>query len=390
MEKNNLKKRHGVNGNANGTTSAVGDNVLRDDQHKHAEREHEHDSAHGHSHGHDHDHDSEDIDALLEVLKGRGDRGSRIAFVGLLANVGLTGIKGVSGWYLNSAALIADAAHSLSDLMGDIVTLVCYSVSRRSPSPAYPYGYGKFETFGTTIMSLFLLAGASAIAAHSYSQCPPLPFLSRTTAASTSPLDEHEDVDPNAAWFALLSILAKEYLYRLSSKVAREENSPVLMANALHHRSDMWSSFVSLIAILGSWLVPGLPLDPLGGILVSVLILQQGLGILYASIKELTDAGVSPSTLSSISSLLKPILSASPSSSSSSSKYTHVIAIRDIRALRRGGNIFVDLTVELPRNTSMQGALGVEERIRKTVMEGRKEVREVKVQFCVEGEVLVH
>jgi len=375
MEQNKLKKRHVPNGKANGTPVIVGDKVSQDSNHQH---------------DHDHEHDSENVDALLEVLKGRGDRGSRIAFLGLLANIGLTGIKGVSGWYLNSAALIADAAHSLSDLMGDIVTLVCYSLSRRAPSPTYPYGYGKFETFGTTIMSLFLLAGASAIAAHSYSQCPPLPFLTGSTnissPTSSSPsLDEHEDVDPNAAWFALLSILAKEYLYRLSSKVAREENSPVLMANALHHRSDMWSSFVSLVAILGSWLVPGLPLDPLGGILVSVLILQQGLGILFSSIKELTDAGVPSSTLSSISALLKPL-----SSTTSSSPSSGVIVARDIRAIRRGGGVFVDLTVELPRGTGMQDALVVEEHVRKTVMESRKEVREVRVQFCVEGEVSAH
>lgn len=76
----------------------------------------------------------------------------------------------------------------------------------------------------------------------------------------------HVDVlDPNAAWFAALSVLLKEWLYRITKKVADEEHSPVLYANAVHHRSDAYSSLVALFAILGSSVFPALPLDPLGG-----------------------------------------------------------------------------------------------------------------------------
>lgn len=72
-------------------------------------------------------------------------------------------------------------------------------------------------------------------------------------------------LDPNAAWFAAVSVVAKEWLYRVTKKVADEEHSPVLYANAIHHRSDAYSSVVALIAIIGSWLFPALPLDPIGG-----------------------------------------------------------------------------------------------------------------------------
>jgi divalent metal cation (Fe/Co/Zn/Cd) transporter len=72
-------------------------------------------------------------------------------------------------------------------------------------------------------------------------------------------------LDPNAAWFAAVSVLAKEWLYRVTKKVADEERSSVLFANALHHRSDAYSSLVALIAILGTWIFPKLPLDPIGG-----------------------------------------------------------------------------------------------------------------------------
>lgn len=72
-------------------------------------------------------------------------------------------------------------------------------------------------------------------------------------------------VDINAAWVALASVITKEWIYRLTKKIADEEKSPVLDANAQHHRSDAYSSAVALAAIVGSWAVPGLPLDALGG-----------------------------------------------------------------------------------------------------------------------------
>jgi divalent metal cation (Fe/Co/Zn/Cd) transporter len=91
-----------------------------------------------------------------------------------------------------------------------------------------------------------------------------------TTIAQTVPTIGHahghvDKLDPNAAWFAAVSIFAKEWLYRITKKVADEERSPVLLANAIHHRSDAYSSIVALFAILGSWFFPALPLDPIGG-----------------------------------------------------------------------------------------------------------------------------
>lgn len=74
-----------------------------------------------------------------------------------------------------------------------------------------------------------------------------------------------QSVDINAAWFALASVVTKEWIYRVTKKVADEEKSPVLDANAQHHRSDAYSSAVAFAAIVGTWAVPGLPLDALGG-----------------------------------------------------------------------------------------------------------------------------
>jgi divalent metal cation (Fe/Co/Zn/Cd) transporter len=216
---------------------------------------------------------------------------------------------------LHSASLLADAGHSLSgpslllhtitsninhlailpDLLGDLVTLVCWKLSRKPPSPRYPYGFAKFETLGTTTVSLLLIGGALGIGFHSYQ----LLLHALADTASTLPADSalhhllqtitsldipsitahahahaHGALDPNAAWFAALSIVAKEWLYRITKTVADAENSPVLLANAIHHRSDAYSSVVALAAILGSTWFPAIPLDPLGGAYLSPVILS--------------------------------------------------------------------------------------------------------------------
>lgn len=89
-------------------------------------------------------------------------------------------------------------------------------------------------------------------------------FATNAPAVASGHAHEHS-LDPNAAWFALVGVVAKEWLYRATKKVAHEESSPVLFANAYHHRSDAYSSLVALVAILGTWWFPHLPLDAIGG-----------------------------------------------------------------------------------------------------------------------------
>jgi divalent metal cation (Fe/Co/Zn/Cd) transporter len=164
-------------------------------------------------------------------------------------------------------------------------------LSRRPPSRRYPFGLAKFETVGTGLVSILLIAGALGIGSHSLSllltvlsetalslSAGPMQtaLLSITAAAHNVPglglIAAHSHshthghvLDMNAAWFAAASIVSKEWLFRITRKVADQENSPVLLANAYHHRSDAYSSVVALVAILGSGWFPALPLDPIGG-----------------------------------------------------------------------------------------------------------------------------
>jgi len=186
-------------------------------------------------------------------------------------------------------------------------------------------------------------------------------------------------VDPNAAWFAAVSVVAKEWLYQITKRVADDEKSPVLMANAIHHRSDAYSSLVALIAILGTWYFPALPLDPIGGLLVSIVILQQGIGLLAGAWGDLTDASVSRKTRQTLLRTLQPLISSS--SSTTDDKAVKLLAVHHLRARRAGSLMFVDLVAVVPSTLSVNQAFGLEAEIQQTLKRARKEIAEVGVHF---------
>ncbi|CAG8589818.1 9261_t:CDS:2 [Acaulospora colombiana] len=324
-------------------------------------------SSHLHSHSHSHDHDDDDGEhteealMLLDALRGKGDAGSRVTLMGLGANVGLTLLKGTAGWYLNSAALIADAGHSLSDLVADIVTLGTVILSQRPPSPSYPLGYGKFESLAETL--------SSTLSKHP--QIPPL-LVSILSYFATSdsdhghghghshshhaPAGDEDLLSPSAVLFPLFGMLVKEYLYRVTKRVAEEQNSSVLLANALHHRSDAYGSIVTVVAILGSLVMKDVPVDPMGGALF-----------------ELTDASVAPTTLQTYHSLLEPLLS------------TTIKSIGPIRAVRSGSAVFVDVDVVLRKGLTGVQVYEAVESIKEKLRDERKEIKAVRVSFAVDG-----
>jgi divalent metal cation (Fe/Co/Zn/Cd) transporter len=308
-------------------------------------------------------------------------------------------------------------------LLGDFVTLFCWRLSRKPPSERYPYGFAKFETLGTTTISILLIGGALGVGFHSYHLL--IVTLSETAAnlpsgllqdvlqfvTSSVPLPKigHEHVhavDPNAAWFAAVSVLTKEWLYRITKAVADEEKSPVLLANAIHHRSDAYSSVVAFFAILGTWFFPAFPLDPFGGkhflynhrflfisdatrigLLVSIIILRQGFDLLKGAWGDLTDAGVSPQTRQSLLTILEPLVDKSTATHqhktnfSNSSLSPSILSIQHLRARRSGSLMFVDLTAEVPGSVTVTQASTLEEKIARTLKKAKKEITEVRVTF---------
>ncbi|ORX56421.1 cation efflux protein [Hesseltinella vesiculosa] len=345
----------------------------------------------GHQHHHSHDHD------LASTLKSSGKKGIQITLVGLVANVGLTISKGVAGWYMNSASLLADATHSLSDLLSDFVTLYTFKMSRKEPDHIYPYGYGKYETIGSLGVSTLLIGGGVAIGFHSFdlltaaldamSNAPTIEGVvsvtstaseNKETASTLASLMHHHHhdsttLDPNAAWFALASVVVKEWLYRATLKVGKSEHSNVLIANAWHHRSDALSSVIALVAIGGSY--AGLPiLDPLGGMLVSGLIVKSGYDIMVSSLQELLDKGVSQEEINQVIQVIAKVKQEEP----------HLIDYYYVRGRIAGPYQHLDMILQLDPKLPVEQAHRIEQRVRATIKHECPMVQEVLIHLDAE------
>ncbi|RCK56430.1 Mitochondrial metal transporter 2 [Candida viswanathii] len=251
----------------------------------------------------------------------------RITWIGLLVNIALAVSKGVGGVYFHSQALVADAIHSVSDMLADFLTLATVNVASKIGTPTkFPLGYGKLETIGAFLVSAILLfAGVSVgwssllqifefvlpthlyeiashihighdhshtdVGGHSHSHG----HTHSPTEGVGADLTAHREIpNINAAWLAAGSIIAKELLYRKTMKIAVETNSKVLVANAWHHRVDSLTAVVALITVTGGVLFNVAWLDSIGGIAVSILIIKAGWDSLKEAWFELIDRGEKP------------------------------------------------------------------------------------------------
>lgn len=177
--------------------------------------------------GHSHSHGGADNAYLLSSNKN--DAGVRITRIGLYVNFGMAIGKGLGGWYFNSKALTADAIHSLTDLVSDVMTLATVSLAMKPPSKRFPNGYGKVESLGSLGVSGILLVGGFAMGwAAVLSLCqqfiPGFAELADTLGLlhSHGHSHSHTDLGPNinAAWLAAGSIAIKEWLYRASTRIS--------------------------------------------------------------------------------------------------------------------------------------------------------------------------
>ena len=204
----------------------------------------------------------------------------RITLWGSVVNILLTALKFAAGILGASAAMIADAVHSLSDLLTDFVVLLFVRISLRPADADHPYGHGKYETLATAIVAIALLAAGGVLLAEGIEK-----ILSAI----------HGELLPMpgciALWAALISIAAKELIYQLTMRVGKRVQSQALEANAWHHRTDALSSVATAMGIGGALLFGGkwVILDPIAAVLVSVFILVAAGKLLHGAIQELLE-----------------------------------------------------------------------------------------------------
>ena len=207
----------------------------------------------------------------------------KVTLVGSAVNVLLTVFKFVAGIAGHSAAMTADAVHSLSDLLTDAVVLLFVRIGAKPEDESHDYGHGKYETLATTVIGIALATVAVGIG---WKAVEALLFWHR---GGTLPAP-----GMLALWAALVSVILKELVYRYTVRRGRKLNSPAVEANAWHHRSDALSSLGTLAGIGGAillgdrWTV----LDPLAGFIVSLFILRVAYKLLKQGLDELMEASL--------------------------------------------------------------------------------------------------
>ena len=200
--------------------------------------------------------------------------------IGSIANFLLVLLKFVAGFIGNSAAMIADAVHSLSDFVTDVIVIVFVRFAHKPKDELYAYGYGKYETLATAIIGVLLFIVGSGILWDGGWK------IYHYFADGTLP-------EPHiiAFYMALVSIAVKELLYRYTAAVGRAVKSQVVVANAWHHRSDALSSIGTAIGIGGAVLLGNkwAVLDPIAAVVVSVFIIKTAYMLIRKSSGELLE-----------------------------------------------------------------------------------------------------
>jgi len=186
----------------------------------------------------------------------------------------------------------------------------------------------------------------------------------------------HAAVGPSlhAAWLALGTVAIKEWLYQATMKVAKERKSSVLASNAIHHRVDSLTGIVTLFAILGAnFLHEAAWLDPVGGFLISLLVIKGGWGNTISALYELADKG--------IDSEIKVSVKKAAEKSLLNLREGSQVELREVEGVKSGQNYLVDLQLAVPKTWTVEEVAEVEQQVRETVGSKVRGVRRVKVRF---------
>jgi cation diffusion facilitator family transporter len=214
---------------------------------------------------------------MAERPRNRGPLGEKAALVGVVGNIFLSALKFIVGVAAGSMAVMADALHSFSDILGSAATWFGIRVSSKPADESHPYGHGDVEPLVGLLISIVLAVVGVEFAKHSYNLLTAPPIVP----------------DLRALYVTLFAIAFKEVMSRYTYGVAARINSPALRADAHHHRSDVYTSIAVIVGVGGAIL--GYPiLDPLVGLLVSLIIIKVGYDVGKENIYQLLGTVPSP------------------------------------------------------------------------------------------------
>lgn len=269
----------------------------------------------------------------------------KVTIFGSVVNLVLVVLKFVAGIVGQSAAMVADAIHSLSDLITDFIVLCFSRISSQPQDHDHDYGHGKYETLATAVVGVALCIVGINIG---WSACVKI----------WDAINGEELAEPGyiALFSAIVSILLKEIVYQVTAKVARDVNSQAVMANAWHHRSDALSSIGTVVGIGGAimlgpnWYV----LDSVAALIVSLFIIRVAFKLLRPCMEELTEASLPDEIEKEIVEIVL--------------KEEGIDGIHNLRTRRIGPNCAIEMHIRLDGDTPLRiahdKATNIENRLR--------------------------
>ena len=276
-----------------------------------------------------------------------------VTVVGIIVNIFLSVIKLVIGYIGNSQALIADGVHSFSDLTTDLSIIFGVKYWLAPADKKHQYGHYKIEMLVTIFIAIMLASVGIGI------------LIKAVLALKNNTIQT-----PMFVTFigALISIIAKEWLYRYTVRKATILKSHAVKANAWHHRSDAISSLPVAIVIVIAYFFPKLMwLDCIGAIIVSVFIIYPSYKIFKKAILDILDESVDEKTLSEIEQVAL--------------KTKDVKEVHDVRTRRVGETFFIDMHILVDGNISVQEGHDISEEVKKNLMKSNEDILDVLVHL---------
>ncbi|MDE7442960.1 MAG: cation diffusion facilitator family transporter [Muribaculaceae bacterium] len=257
----------------------------------------------------------------------------KVTLTGTAVNAVLIVLKFIAGFVGRSSAMVADAVHSLSDFITDLIVLIFVKIAGKPRDASHDYGHGKFETFATMIIGLILAVAGVGLMING------IELVIRDLKGESL-----QKPTMLALIIAVISIVSKEWVYRFTVIKGKEVNSQAVIANAWHHRSDAISSGGTLVGIAGAmflgdhWRI----LDPLAAIIVSIFIIKSGYDIMKPSVNELLESSLPEAQEDDI----RRIVLAVPG----------IKGIHNLRTRRIGNGIAIDLHAKMDGDMTLTEA----------------------------------
>lgn len=281
----------------------------------------------------------------------------QVTLIGAGVNVLLSIGKLVIGKVTQSHALIADGVHSLSDLLTDIFVLFTTHYGQQAADAEHPYGHRRIETVGSIIIAILMILAAAGI------------MYDAIIHVTSGALIQAPGI--LALVMAGISVVANEWLFRITQRAGQQLHLPILVSNAWHHRSDAASSLVVVVGLVGA-LFGWYFLDALAAIVVSLMIFHMGFKLIWSGLLELIDTSVEPAVLACI----RNIISAVPG----------VRECHQLRTRMMGGKIAIDVHVIVEPTISVSEGHHIGEQVTNELLKKIEHILDVIVHIDPEDD----